>query len=249
MKKVTISLLSLVFLIGCGSSSSSDTKKDDKTLDFNQTKPAYDLNNYLQTNSVVTYKLSSYIDKTGKKDFEEENKVETFPSQTNKWKADLLTMSNAQNVETGTIKILKNKFERTMKMGDKSIKFDIVRNFNIGEYLANHLIEEKISNATVELNRICKATKTLETKEYNSVTYNDILEIKCDTTSTLKSKNELTTKANVEKSELIYMAKGKGIIYNESESCTSVTNVVLGQESEVKVCKKDIQEIITFNKI
>jgi len=249
VKKITISLLSLAFLIGCGSSSSDDTTKDDKTLDFNRTNAKYDLNDYLQINSVVTYKLSSYTNNSGEKKYEEDDKKEAFPSQTSRHKENVIVMTNAQNIETGTIKILTNKLERTAKIGDKSIKFDVVRNFNIDDYITNSNMNQKISNATLELNRACKTTNILESKEYSGVTYKDVLEIKCSTTSKLTSKNDLTPKADVEKSELIYLAKEKGIIYTKSETCTSVTNIIIEDEKEVKVCKKEIKEIISFNKI
>jgi hypothetical protein len=248
VKTIKISLLTLLFLVGCGSSSSDAPSKEDTTLDFNTTNATYDLDDYLQVNSIVTYKLTTYVDNSGGKKYAEENKVEIFPSQTNKRKSNVITMTNAKNIETGTITIFKNKFERIVKLGDQSIKFDVVRNFNVGDYITNSKMNQKISNATVQLNRTCKTTDTLESKKYNGTTYNNILEIKCTTTSTLTSKNELTTKADVEKNELIYMAKEKGIIYNESETCSSATNVVLNQESEVKVCTKTIQEVVSFTK-
>jgi len=250
MNRVTISLLTLVFFIGCGSSSSDNPtqQEENKTLDFNQTNAKYDLNNYLQVNSVVTYKLSNYVNNSGKKEYVETTKVETYPSQTNKRQSDVITITDENNIETGSIKILKNKFERISKDNNESVKFDVVRHFNIGKYITNSTMNQKISNATVKLNRLCKATSILESKIYSGRTYKDLLEIKCNTTSTLISNNALTTKANIEKSELIYMAKEKGIIYNKNESCTAVTNVTLGQENETKVCKKSIQEIISFIK-
>jgi len=248
VKKITLSLLSLAFLIGCGSSSSNSTKEN-TTLDFNTSNAKYDLNDYLQVNSVVTYKSSVYLDNTGEKVYSEESKVETFPSQTNQRVDNVITMTNGKNIEIGTIKVSKNKFERTVNLGVKSIKFDVVRNFNIGDYITNSTMNQAISNAMIKLNRTCKTTKVLDNKAFNGVTYKDILEIKCNTASTLTSKSELTTQADVKKSELIYMAKEKGIIYNKSETCSSVTNVVLGQESEVKVCNKSIQEVISFNEI
>ena len=245
MKNIIIAILATLFIVGCGGSSSKKTKST--TPDFNNTDAKYDLNTYLQENSSVVYRSILLTNNSGKKKYSDDSKVETFPTQKSVKTDNVILLQDGTDKETGSIKILATKLERTFKGSTGSQTIDIVRKFDIDDAITNSIMNQKISNAKVKLTRICHATDIIESKEINNIPYTNLLEIECTTSSELIEKNELTTEASLEKTELIYMVEKKGIVFNETETCTAVTNVALEQETKVSVCKKETKEMVSFN--
>jgi hypothetical protein len=244
MKNLGISIIVMSLIIGCGSSSSSKAKSTD--LDFNITNAKYDLIDYLQVDSLVTFKNKAYT-KSGTAEYLEP--IETYPTQKSKKVSNVITLKDAIDKETGTIKILSNKIERTFNMGDTSNTIDVVRNFNVGDYITNSELKEKALDAELKLNRICEVTNIVESKKVTTTDYENLLEIKCKTSSELLKETEQVKKAEITKIETIYMVKGKGIVSNENEQCTSITSVILEVENTVKKCNKNIKEMVSFNKL
>ena len=244
MKNILIPTLAMLFIVGCGGGSSSSKSKVTEA-DFNNTNAKYDLKEYLQEDSLVVYNVNLYTDSSGKKKYSDKNKVETFPTQKSLKTNNVISLKDGSEKETGTITIFANKLEK--KSDSKTI--EVVRKFDKHDVLSKSITTQTISTAKVELTRICKAKDILKTKEVKRVEYEDILEIECNTDSILIGKDKNVKDASFERRERIYLAKKKGIIFSESESCTSVTNLTLGQETKVKVCEKEIKEMLSFNKL
>ena len=244
MKNILIPVVAMVFIVGCGGGSSSSKSKVTE-VDFNNTNAKYDLKEYLQEDSLVVYNVNHYTDSSGKKKYSDKNKVETFPTQKSVRTNNVISLKDGSEKEIGTIIIFANKLQK--KSGSTILEF--ARNFDENDILSKSITPEDIATAKVKLIRTCEAKDILKTKEVKSVEYKDVLEIECNTNSLLIGKDKNVKDASLEKVELIYLAEKKGIIFSESESCTSVTNLTLGQETKVKVCEKEIKEMLSFNKL
>ena len=243
MRNLGISIFIMAFIVGCGNSSS---KGKSTALNFNTSDAKYDLTSYLQVNSLAIYKNNAST-KTGTAPYA--GNIETYPTLKSNKVADTISLKNENDIDVGNIKILTDKLERTFKIGEKSQTIDIVRNFSIGDYIANSKSIEKALDAEVELNRICQTEGIIKKKTINTFEYENLLEIECVTSSKLIKETAQVKEATVDKTETIYMAKGKGIVFNENETCTSITSVILEVENTVKVCKKNVKEMLSFNAV
>lgn len=237
MKKsiLAISLLSTLAILstGCGSSSGSGSTT------------VYDLSQYLlpSQNQINNYVKETYENNKGKKKYSDSPDSEDAYAQ--KYEVDGTTVKEYKdNILETTHTIQSDKIVEVDAQDSSSI--DTTRKLKEGDTIISINKTLQQNNITMTFKNSCKLNDYLSSKEIKGTTYNNVIEVKCKGTVTSPEGAQvggLPFSISTKNTTIIYLAKGKGMILEIEEYCsTTILN-----NAESKECEKEITEIATIN--
>ncbi len=237
MKKsiLAISLLGSLAILstGCGSSSESSSTT------------VYDLSQYSlpSQNQINNYVEETYENDEGKKDYS--NSPDSEGAYAQKYEIDGTTVKEYRdNILETTYTIQSNKIVEVDAQDNSSI--NVTREVKEGDTIISINKTLQQDSITMTFKNSCKLSDHLNSKEIKGTTYNDVIEVKCEGTVTSPEGAQvggLPFSISSENTNFTYFAKGKGMILDIEEYCsTTILN-----NAESKECEKEITEITTIN--
>ena len=130
---------------------------------------------------------------------------------------------------------------KQLDVEDNEVSY-IARYAEKGDYIIK-MVSTDTDGFTVKI--ACKLNKQLTSKEINTKTYNDVIEVVCDvkgsqTTTVAGQEVSVTSEGSV----INLFAKGKNLISSVTEGCATRKD---GDTITKEVCEKEIQEITNIH--
>jgi len=245
MKKMIlgVSLVSaLVLVTGCGDDKDKKVAIDDVTVKY-AASGTYDMSQYMLASDS---QINSYVSKTftndkGKKSYKDVADETTYPASRFDVNGSIIKEYDDTDDELDTTSTILSDRIKQIDAEDNEVSY-IARYAEKGDYIIK-IVSTDTDGFT--LKTACKLNKQLTSKEINTKTYNDVIEVVCNaegsqTTTVAGQEVSVTSESNV----INLFAKGKGLISSITEDCYTRKD---GDTITKEVCEKEIQEITNIH--
>ncbi len=249
IKTVLTTFSAALFMGGCGGGGSDKGLSFDATVNYKKAA-TYDMRNYMipLENSINIYDSQKYKNNDGKKRFKGDPDRSTYTEKYDINGTKVIVRDGRDEIDTQ----YEIRADRILEIDDdtNSSAMEIARFVDTGDYLLVRSVNSTEDNIPVVHKIACKVNKHLDSKKIDNVGYSDVLEVSCKTNiEGSNNGSSITLQYKDDGSDTAYFANGIGLIYSEDISCSDLTSILNGQEQHNTNCEKEIDTLISHNKL
>jgi hypothetical protein len=251
MKKnlLAFSITALMMISGCGGGGDDDSISLDAAEVLYKSAGMYDLSDYIvpKEKSINIYEEATYVNNDGKKRFSDqpdERRTYTEKYDINDTK---IIVRNSQDLIEEVYQIESDRieiFNDTNKLEEKFARYA-----DDGDYVLAKSENVEISNIPTVIKTACKVISHYQTKKFDDIEYSNVVKAECKAEQRGETQSDTFSVSYFgEVSDLIYFAKGIGLVYDETISCSELKTTLNGQSNIQSTCEKTVTNLISHNK-
>ena len=242
-----VSLAAILFLAACGGTDDNNNIDFDATVVY-KSAGSYDLRDYFapSVNSINIYDHLLYINNDGRKSFSSDpDERSTYSEKYDINGSKIIIRNGNDTIE----EIYDIQEDRLVVLDDQNtVQMQLPRYVDIDDYVYVDRENDSSNNIPTVKQIACKVINHYNSKEINAKTYDDVLEVLCESQENGDSQGDIVSLTyEGESTETIFFAKGKGEVYSEEVGCDTLKSILNGQEQTQSTCTKEISDLISSN--